>query len=187
MTRLANPAERSTFTADSKGQFLLAGYGQRHKSSSNPMWDLPACGRQSGSYAVFTSEDWRSPFRQYLTKGILPQKHSERYKLKRLATRYFLHNEVLFKKRYDGDPLRCLGPDEAKEMIKEMHSGECGEHQGKKQLYRCLLQMGYYWPTMKKDATEFVKRCHNCQVQADLIHIHLQNLHNMVTPWPFYT
>ena len=30
--------------------------------------------------------------------------------------------------------------------------------------YRCLLQMGYYWPTMKKDATEFVKKCHSCQV-----------------------
>ena len=24
---------------------------------------------------------------------------------------------VLFKKGYDGDPLRCLGPEEAKEMI----------------------------------------------------------------------
>ena len=62
------------------------------------------------SYAVFASEDWRSPFVQYLTKGILPQKHNKRYKLKRLTTRYFLHNEVLFKKGYDGDPLRCLGP-----------------------------------------------------------------------------
>ena len=91
------------------------------------------------SYVVFVSEDWRSPFIQYLTEDILPQKHSERYKLKRLATRYFLHNMVLFKKGYDGDPLRCLGPKEAKEMIKEVHSGECGEHQGKKKLYRCLL------------------------------------------------
>ena len=50
------------------------------------------------SYAVFVSEDWRSPFIQYLIEGILPQKYSERYKLKRLATRYFLHNMVLFKK-----------------------------------------------------------------------------------------
>ena len=49
------------------------------------------------SYAVFISKDWRSPFMQYLTEGILPQKHSERYKLRRLATRYFLHNGVLFK------------------------------------------------------------------------------------------
>ena len=96
------------------------------------------------SYAVSVSEDWRSPTTQYLTEGILPQRHNERYKLKRLVMRYFLHNRVLFKKGYDGDPLRCLGPEEAREMIKEVHVGECGEHQGKKRLYRCLLQMGYY-------------------------------------------
>ena len=109
------------------------------------------------SYAVFISEDWRSPFIQYLTEGILPQKHCERYKFKRLTIRYFLHNMVIFKKGYDGDPLRCLGPEKAKEMIKEVHSRESGEHQGKKKLYRCLLQMGYYWPTMKRDMAEFVK------------------------------
>ena len=77
------------------------------------------------SYAMFVSKDWRSPFTQYLIEGILPQKHSERYKLK---TRYFLHNAVLFKKGYDGDPLRCLGLKEAKRMIKEVHSRECGDH-----------------------------------------------------------
>ena len=87
------------------------------------------------SYAMFISEDWRSPFTKYLTKGILPQKHSERYKFKRLATHYFLQNTILFKKGYDRDPLRYLGPEEAKEMIKEVHSRECGEHQGKKKLY----------------------------------------------------
>ena len=107
---------------------------------------------------MFASEDSGRPFTQYLTEGILPQKHSERYKLKRLATRYFLHNAVLFKKGYDGDPLRCLGLKEAEGMIQEVHSGECEEYQGKKKLYRCLLQMGYYWPTMKKDMTEFVKK-----------------------------
>ena len=81
---------------------------------------------------------------QYLAEGILPQKHSEGYKLRRLATCYFLQNMVLFKKGYDGDLLRCLGPEKAREMIKEVHSGECGEHQGKKKIYRCLLQIGYY-------------------------------------------
>ena len=96
------------------------------------------------SYAIFISEDWRRPFVQYLAEGILPQKHGERYKLRRLATCYFLQNMVLFKKGYDGDPLRCLGPEKAREMIKEVHSGECGEHQGKKKIYRCLLQIGYY-------------------------------------------
>ena len=105
-------------------------------------------------------------------KGDLPQKHGERYKIKKLVTRHFLHEGSLFKKGYDGDPLQCLGPEEADEMLKEMHARECKEHQGKKKLYRCILQMGYYCPTMKKDATEFVKKCHSCQVQANLIHTH---------------
>ena len=86
---------------------------------------------------------------------------------------------VLFKIGYDEEPLRCLGLEEAKEMIKEVHSGECREHQGKKKLYGCLLQMGYYWPAMKRDTIEFVKKCHSCQ--ANLIHTHPQNLHSMVT------
>ena len=107
----------------------------------------------------------------YLAKGILPQKHEERYELRKLVTHYFLHEGILFKKWYNKDPLRCLGPEEAREMLEEVHLGECKEHQGRKKLYRCILRMGYYWPTMKKDAVEFMK-CHGCQVQANLIHTH---------------
>ena len=65
---------------------------------------------------------------QYLTKGILQQKHSEKYKLKRIATHYFLHEGILFKKGYDGNPLQYLGPEEAREMIMEVHAGEYREH-----------------------------------------------------------
>jgi len=79
-----------------------------------------------------------------------------------------------------------LGPEEAGEMLKEVHVGECGEHQGKKKLYRCILQIGYYWPTIKRDIAEFVKKCHSYQVQANLIHTHPQSLHSMDTPWPFH-
>ena len=50
------------------------------------------------SYVVFTSEDWRSLFVQYLEEGVLPQKHSERYKLKKLAVRYFYIRESFLRK-----------------------------------------------------------------------------------------
>uniref|UniRef100_A0A2N9FH16 Uncharacterized protein n=1 Tax=Fagus sylvatica TaxID=28930 RepID=A0A2N9FH16_FAGSY len=66
-------------------------------------------------------------------------------------------------------------------------SSECGEHQGKKRLYQLLLTLGYYWPTMKKDTADFVKSCHTCQLQANLIHTHPTSLQNMATPWPFHT
>uniref|UniRef100_A0A2N9I1Y0 RNA-directed DNA polymerase n=1 Tax=Fagus sylvatica TaxID=28930 RepID=A0A2N9I1Y0_FAGSY len=86
-----------------------------------------------------------------------------------------------------GIPLRCLSLSESQTVMKEAHSGECGEHQGKKRLYQLLLTLGYYWPTMKRDTADFVKACHTCQMQANLIHTHPTNLQNMATPWPFHT
>ena len=32
---------------------------------------------QEESYVMFANEDWRSPFMQYLTEVVLPQKHNE--------------------------------------------------------------------------------------------------------------
>ena len=57
----------------------------------------------------------------------------------------------------------------------------------KKRLSQYLLTLGYYWPTMKKDAADFVKACHTCQVQTNLIHTDPTSLQNMATPWPFHT
>uniref|UniRef100_A0A2N9H4E1 Uncharacterized protein n=1 Tax=Fagus sylvatica TaxID=28930 RepID=A0A2N9H4E1_FAGSY len=109
-------------------------------------------------YATFVSSDWRTPFLEY-----------------------FIENG------FHGDPLRCLSLAESQTVMKEAHSGECGEHQGKKRLYQLLLTLGYYWPTMKKDTADFVKSCHTCQLQANLIHTHPTSLQNMATPWPFHT
>lgn len=44
------------------------------------------------------------------------------------------------------------------------------------------VQMGYYLPTMKKDTTDFVKKCHSCQVQANLIH----STHQVYIAWSLH-
>ena len=90
----------------------------------------------------------------------------------------------MFKRGYNRDPLRCLGPREA---MKEVHSGEYGSYPGKRRLHRQLLQLGYYWPTMKKDSKELVKMCHECQVLGDDIHTHPNTLQDMTIPWSFHT
>lgn len=97
------------------------------------------------SYVVFAKEDWGNPFIEYLASRTLPQKHKSRYKLKRSATCYFLHVGIQSRKGFGGDPLRCLGPKEAKEKLKEVYSRECREHQGRKKLYRYILQIGWYY------------------------------------------
>ena len=40
---------------------------------------------------------------------------------------------------------------------------------------------------MKKDATNFVKKCKTCQMDATLNHKHVVALQDMKTPWPFHT
>uniref|UniRef100_A0A2N9FK63 Reverse transcriptase n=1 Tax=Fagus sylvatica TaxID=28930 RepID=A0A2N9FK63_FAGSY len=101
-------------------------------------------------YATFVSSDWRTPFLEYLIENVLPQTSQAATRLKKLATRYFVEGGILFRKGFHGDPLRCLSLAESQTVMKEAHSGECGEHQGKKRLYQLLLTLGYYWPTMKK-------------------------------------
>ena len=124
------------------------------------------------SYAVFVTEDWRISFIEYLAQGILPTDRTLAHQLKKLADRYFLQNRILFKRGYSGDPLRCLGPREAREVVREVHSDDCGSYPGKRRLYKHLLLLGYYWPTMKKDSEELVKTYHACQVLGDAIHTH---------------
>ena len=72
------------------------------------------------SYAVFVAEDWRTPFVGYLTQGILLADRKLAHQLKKLVVLYSLQNGILFKKGYNGDPLRCLGPREAREATKEV-------------------------------------------------------------------
>uniref|UniRef100_A0A2N9I694 Integrase catalytic domain-containing protein n=1 Tax=Fagus sylvatica TaxID=28930 RepID=A0A2N9I694_FAGSY len=115
--------------------------------------------------ATFLSSDWRTPFLEYFIEGILPRTGKEAARIKKLSTRYFVESGILFRKGFHGDPLRCLSLSESQTVMKEAHSGECGEHQGKKRLYQLLLTLGYYWPTMKRDTADF----------------------NMATPWPFHT
>ncbi|RVW98441.1 hypothetical protein CK203_026751 [Vitis vinifera] len=44
---------------------------------------------------------------------------------------------------------------------------------------------GYYWPTMKKDATAYVKKCDKCQRYAPIPHMPSTTLKSISGPWPF--
>ena len=52
--------------------------------------------------------------------------------------------------------LKCVEEDEAKYILKEVHEGICGDHTGLRSLVSKIIRIGYFWPTMQKDAREFV-------------------------------
>ena len=80
---------------------------------------------------------------------------------------------------------RCVGPEEARYLMTEIHSGVCGNHSGGKALSHKCLRQGYYWPTMDQDTKEFVKKCLKCQQFARLIKSHPEPLTSVMSTWPF--
>ncbi|XP_021825313.1 uncharacterized protein LOC110766319 [Prunus avium] len=139
------------------------------------------------SFTISFAEDWRAPYLAFFIERVLPSSIKHAHKLKRTLKRYFIDGSTLYRKGFKGEPLKCLGEPEAQQVMQEIHAGECREHQGMKRLHRQLLNVGYYWPTMKNYAYNFVKKCHTCQVHANLSHKPPTLLQDMHTPWPFHT
>ena len=73
-----------------------------------------------------------------------------------------LIRDVLYKKGFFRLYLSCLSHSETDYVMKEVHEGICGNHSGARSLVHKLIRVGYYWPTMLKDAQAYVKACDKC-------------------------
>uniref|UniRef100_A0A2N9FNY5 Integrase catalytic domain-containing protein n=1 Tax=Fagus sylvatica TaxID=28930 RepID=A0A2N9FNY5_FAGSY len=81
--------------------------------------------------------------------------------------------------------LRCLSPEEADYVIREVHEGVCGNHSGARSLAHKLTRAGYYWPSLLHDATQYVKACDKCQRFANIPRVPLEEITPITSPWPF--
>ena len=84
----------------------------------------------------------------YLKDEKLSEGKDEVRKLRVRAARYFLMDEVLYKKGFSQPYLRCLAPDEANYVLREVHEGACGNHLRARSLIHKVIRAGYYWPTV---------------------------------------
>ena len=108
-------------------------------------------------------KNWMTPIISYLKEGKLPEWKDEARKLRVRTARYLLINEVLYKRGFSQPYLRCLAPDEANYVLREVHEGACGNHSGARSLIHKVVRAGYYWPTVQADAKAYVKVCDQCQ------------------------
>ncbi|GJS88218.1 reverse transcriptase domain-containing protein, partial [Tanacetum coccineum] len=63
---------------------------------------------------------------------------------------------------------RCVSGQEAYDILKACHSGPTGGHYGANYTARKIFDSGFYWPTIYKDAHDFVTRCDICQRQGKI-------------------
>ena len=112
---------------------------------------------------VELESNWTTPLISYLKVGILPNEKDAARKLKVQASRFILMKDILYKRGFSRPYLRCLVPEEAENVMREVHEGIYGNHSEARSLVHKLIRTGYYWPTMQKDAQNYVKTCDNCQ------------------------
>ncbi|CAN1314375.1 Transposon Tf2-11 polyprotein [Linum perenne] len=129
--------------------------------------------------------DWRTPIRAFIETDALPADRALATKIRRRAARCILLDGEMYRKSSAGPYLRCLNNEEASFTLREIHQGICGMHIGAKSLEKNALLQGYYWPTIRRDSEELVKRCHKCQLFANTHHLPSTALQPIVSPWPF--
>ena len=112
---------------------------------------------------VDSGNNWTTQLISYLKNGMLPDGKDTARKLKVWASQFVLIKDVLYKRGFSCPYLRCLVPEEAKYVMREVHKGICGNHTGARSLVHKLIRAGYYWPTMQKDAGAYVKTYDKCQ------------------------
>ena len=59
--------------------------------------------------------------------------------------------------------LKCLGSDQERVAMEEVHEGICGMHQLALKMKWLLHRAGFYWPTIVADCFCYYKGCEECQ------------------------
>ena len=79
----------------------------------------------------------------YLKDGTLLEEKDKAKKLRVKSTKYVLMDEVLYKRGFSHPYLRCLAPDEANYVLREVHEGACSNHSRARSLVHKVVRAGY--------------------------------------------
>ena len=132
-----------------------------------------------------SSSSWMDPIRLYIAKGELPDDRSRAHKVQIQSARFSLVEGKLYKRSLGGPYLKCLTPEQGQYVLAELHEGICGNHPGGRTLAHRAHMQRYYWPTMKSDAADYVKKCDPCQRMSPILKSLVQDLVSISSPWPF--
>ncbi|CAN6549775.1 unnamed protein product [Malus baccata var. baccata] len=93
---------------------------------------------------------------------------AQKDKLVKTAKYYEWDDPYLWKYCIDQLIRRCVPESEFKSILTFCHSYACGGHFGAKRTALKVLESGFYWPSLFKDAYEFCATCDRCQRTGNL-------------------
>lgn len=100
----------------------------------------------------------------YLKNGYAPSNldYTKKRALRLKAKQYQLVNNIIFRMNYDYVLLQCLEKSEAKRVLQELHNGPAGGHYVGDSRGNKILCIGYYWPTLFRDAYSYARKRQVC-------------------------
>ena len=121
----------------------------------------------------------------YLRTEDLAEESKRAHKIWVQVASFTLIGASLYRRSFRDPYFRCLNDTEAQYVLAELHESVCGNHIGRRTLAHRAHSHGYYWPTMKQDVANYIKRCDQCQRHAPIPHMPLEVLNPVTSPWPF--
>ncbi|GJU17499.1 reverse transcriptase domain-containing protein [Tanacetum coccineum] len=111
------------------------------------------------------NEPWFADFANYLVGNIIPKGMTYQQKNKFFSDlkHYFWEEPYLFKVCSDGMIRRCISGPETRTILDQCHHGPTGGHYGPNITAKKVLDSGFYWPTIIKEAHTLVRLCDACQ------------------------
>jgi ribonuclease HI len=130
-------------------------------------------------------DDWREPIIRYIKNEEEPDDKNVVERIARQSAHYTLIGETLYRRGASGVLMKCILSATGKQLLDEVHAGQCEVHAASRTLVGKVFKSGFYWPTTKSDAVELVQRCEACQYLSKQQHLPAQQLQTIHVTWPF--
>ena len=113
---------------------------------------------------------WFADFVNYLVAKVIPPEFNYQQKKRFFAhlKHYYWEEPILYRHCADQVIRRCVPEDEMHSILNHCHTLPCGGHFGGQRTTAKVLQSGFYWPSLFKDAHQFVSTCDKCQRMGNI-------------------
>ncbi|RVX03601.1 Retrovirus-related Pol polyprotein from transposon 17.6 [Vitis vinifera] len=108
---------------------------------------------------------WYSHIANFLVTGEVPSEWSaqdKRYFLAKIHA-YYWEEPFLFKYCADQIIRKCVPEQEQSGILSHCHDSACGGHFASQKTAMKVIQSGFWWPSLFKDAHSMCKACDRCQ------------------------
>ncbi|XP_072076651.1 uncharacterized protein [Arachis hypogaea] len=115
---------------------------------------------------------WFADMANYKAGRSIPQEYTKQQvkKLLHEAKLFFWDEPFLFKRCPDGMIRRCVPEVEMKDILWHYHNSSYGGHFGAERTVAKVLQSCFYWPSIFKDARDFLVYGKACHLPVELEH-----------------